>query len=93
MSRAFHKIARHYPPPTCSPEQVQKNIETHSWDTHDFTDCAEYDPSWSPVVWCTKCGWLRYTNSGLYDSAQSRWPCGECPDSISFDEYLKSESR
>ncbi len=93
MSRSFYKIARHYPLPTCSPEQVQKNIETHSWDTHDFTDCAEYDPSWSPVVWCTKCGWLRYTNSGLYDSAQSMWPCGECPDSIPFDEYLKSEGR
>ena len=90
MSRAFYKIARHYPPPTCSPEQMQKNIATHSWETHDFTDRAEYDPSWSPVIMCTKCHWLRYTNSGSHDSVQSMWPCGECPPWIPFDEYLDS---
>jgi len=90
MSRAFYKIARHYPLPTCSPEQMQKNIATHSWETHDFTDRAEYDPSWSPVIMCTKCHWLRYTNSGSHDSVQSMWPCGECPPWIPFDEYLDS---
>jgi len=88
MSRAFHKIARHTPRPTCSPEQVEANIETHDWVEIDLESLyVEADPRWAPVVACTKCEILRWSKGGARTN-ESLWACGETPPSIGFDEYL-----
>jgi len=81
MSRFWQKLIYVCPPFDGTAEQMQKNIDSHTWRVVDLEERFGYR-GLGKVSECRVC-------EIIASSEQAKYGCGEAPEEVSLDEWQR----